>query len=312
MQYTFGSIGVRIYSNDQATRLDLNRLVESGKLAVDASGDLDALASDVALGRSLTLAELARADAVSADAALTHLHRVGAHGAVIVHMDQLDEACAALDGSALEILVDPAPFDILFALNQALLRAGAMQVAELSVEDRLTLTRMADQIAVMAQNIDALVQRGTGPGANVAAPAIGFGNMAEDFSGGLVDRSKPVPPDPRLVRQTIRNRRLRARFFDAGLFADPAWDILLDLFAARIEGQQVSVSSLCIAAAVPPTTALRWVRQLTDSGLCHRVEDSLDRRRAFIVLGDASYLAMCRYFAELRAQGEVKAGGVSA
>jgi hypothetical protein len=40
------------------------------------------------------------------------------------------------------------------------------------------------------------------------------------------------------------------------LFADPGWDILLDLYAARQEGKQVSVSSLCIAAAVPPTTAL--------------------------------------------------------
>lgn len=309
MQHSFGSIGVRIYSNDPATRHDLISVVEAGHWAVQANDDLDALTSNAAPRGSLVLADLARADAADGDAVLDLLCRDMAHGAVIVSMAQLDQACAALDGSALEILVDPAPFDILFTLNQSLLRAGAMQVAELSAEDRLTLTRMADQISAMAGNIDALMQRGSG---HVAAPAIGFGNATEDFSSGLVDRAKPVPPDPRIVRQTIRNRRLRNRFFDAGLFADPAWDILLDLFAARIEGQHVSVSSLCIAAAVPPTTALRWVRQLTDSGLCRRVEDSLDKRRAFIVLGDESYLAMCRYFAELRAQGEVKASGVSA
>ena len=46
--------------------------------------------------------------------------------------------------------------------------------------------------------------------------------------------------------------------FGEGLFADPAWDIMLDLFAARIEGKDITVSSAGIAACVPPTTALRW------------------------------------------------------
>jgi hypothetical protein len=44
---------------------------------------------------------------------------------------------------------------------------------------------------------------------------------------------------------------MREQFFGPDLFADPAWDILLDLYAARLEQQRVAVSSLCIAAAVP-------------------------------------------------------------
>ena len=60
------------------------------------------------------------------------------------------------------------------------------------------------------------------------------------------------------VQQVIRARRLRARFFDEELFADPAWDMLLDLLQAEIAQHRVPVSSLCIAAAVPATTALRW------------------------------------------------------
>ena len=36
------------------------------------------------------------------------------------------------------------------------------------------------------------------------------------------------------VRQVIRARRLRARYFDEELFADPAWDMLLDLLQAEI------------------------------------------------------------------------------
>ena len=36
------------------------------------------------------------------------------------------------------------------------------------------------------------------------------------------------------VRSVIRARRLRARFFDEELFADPAWDMLLDLLQAEL------------------------------------------------------------------------------
>lgn len=104
----------------------------------------------------------------------------------------------------------------------------------------------------------------------------------------------------------IRMRRLRDRFFDASLFADPAWDMLLDLMAARLEGVQVAVSSLCIAAAVPPTTALRWIKLMTDNGLFERVSDPVDGRRVFIRLSDNSAEAMTRYLGSMRwGQGQV-------
>ena len=86
------------------------------------------------------------------------------------------------------------------------------------------------------------------------------------------------------------------RFFEPSLFADPAWDILLDLTAARAEGRRVSVTSLCIASGVPPTTALRWIGQMVDQGLLQREEDRIDRRRAFIALSDTGVEAMARYF----------------
>ena len=112
-------------------------------------------------------------------------------------------------------------------------------------------------------------------------------------------RAAPSPaPDPKLVRKIIRQRQLRARFFDPELFADPAWDILLDLTAARAEHARVSVTSLCIASGVPPTTALRWIGQMIDSGLLKREQDDMDRRRAFVALTDDAADAMAHYFAE--------------
>ena len=101
------------------------------------------------------------------------------------------------------------------------------------------------------------------------------------------------------VRTVIRQRRLRDELFDSELFADPAWDMLLDLYAARLDRTRVSVSSLCIAAAVPATTALRWIKTLTDTGLFERKADQHDARRIFVQLSDDATTAMHRYFARL-------------
>jgi hypothetical protein len=98
-----------------------------------------------------------------------------------------------------------------------------------------------------------------------------------------------------LVRSIIRQRRLRDQYFPSELFADPAWDMLLDLMAARLDRQRVAVSSLCIAAAVPPTTALRWIKMLTDHGLFVRTADPQDGRRVFIELSDEAAAQLGAY-----------------
>lgn len=101
--------------------------------------------------------------------------------------------------------------------------------------------------------------------------------------------------DAGFIRSIIRMRRLREHFFKGDLFADPAWDMLLDLMAARVERQRVAVSSLCIAAAVPPTTALRWIKGLCDQGLFVRVADPEDGRRVFIELSNETAARMEAY-----------------
>ena len=106
-------------------------------------------------------------------------------------------------------------------------------------------------------------------------------------------------PHPRLIRRILDARRLRARFFKADLFADPAWDMLLDLAAAESEFKRISVTSLCLASGVPPTTALRWIGALADAGLVERLPDRTDGRRAFITLTDAGLTAIAIYFAAL-------------
>ena len=87
-----------------------------------------------------------------------------------------------------------------------------------------------------------------------------------------------------MIRSMIRARKLRNQCLGSDLFADPAWDMMLDLYAAQLEGRQVAVSSLCIAAAVPPTTALRWIGHLEKRGVIERSTDPNDGRRIYIGL----------------------------
>lgn len=100
----------------------------------------------------------------------------------------------------------------------------------------------------------------------------------------------------KVIRRLLRQRRMREQYFSADLFADPAWDMLIDVYAARLERQPVSVSSLCIAAAVPATTALRWIRTMTDTRLFVRDADPHDGRRIFIALAEGTCDALARYF----------------
>lgn len=100
----------------------------------------------------------------------------------------------------------------------------------------------------------------------------------------------------RYVRGLLQARRNRDRFFTSELFADPAWDMLLELYAAALGQFKISVSTLCVGAAVPATTALRWIKQLEDEGLVDRRPDPTDGRRHFLVLSHQGIAAMNAYF----------------
>lgn len=231
--------------------------------------------------------------------------RTGTRLVVSTSVDALDDVFGCLDQSGAQILVDPGRAELVLALGRALIGRRQSRLRELSDEDRLTLLRLADQVEGIAARLDRLAPQLGGEGRGERAfrfesprPAYAA-QPEEDGSARLVRASRPSLPDPRLIRRIVRQRQMRARFFDADLFADPAWDMLLDLTAARAEHTRVSITSLCIASGVPPTTALRWIGQMIDAGLLERVEDETDRRRAFVALTDKAAESMARYFAEL-------------
>lgn len=89
-------------------------------------------------------------------------------------------------------------------------------------------------------------------------------------------------------------RRVDEIFDMSGFSVSPAWDIMLDLYKAKVVGRQISVTSASIGAACPATTALRWLQALESMGLVQRREDSHDRRRTEIVLTDAAMVKVVK------------------
>src|SRR5688500_14680489 len=244
------------------------------------------------------LAALARLDMRAA--------RSGAHLVISTTVEALDDVFACCDQSNPQILVDPTRAERVIALGRVLAKVPNLRLRELAEDDRLTLLRLTEQVGQIAQRLERLSGMqpavfGEDKAFHFESPRRGYGGPPEDGDSGdrLVRPPRPPLPDPRLVRRIIRQRQLRAKFFDGELFADPAWDMLLDLTAARVEHTRVSVTSLCIASGVPPTTALRWIGQMTEAGLLERVEDEAARRRVSITLSDPAADAMARYFAEL-------------
>ncbi len=200
----------------------------------------------------------------------------------------VDDVYARVNEPRLQMLVDPS----------AELRAGTLGLLLAQRRQKLHdhgLEADAERLRRLSED----VARIAGALAEMSSSARTAGYVALREGAGPSD----VPLDAGIVRGLIRLRRLRDQFFSKELFADPAWDMLLDLMAARLERSRVAVSSLCIAAAVPATTALRWIRTLTEHGLFVRKADPEDGRRIFIELSDAAYDSMAAYFQTLQQAG---------
>jgi hypothetical protein len=207
----------------------------------------------------------------------------------------IDSVAARIGAGRVELLIDEGD-------DAARVAALAMALTPLNAGARNGGTRLSD---VATDNSAARLRQLTDEVGRIAATLArlsgGPAALAPIAVAAPRLQANDPPPEisPETVRLVIRARRLRARFFDEELFADPAWDMLLDLTQAEIAQVRVPVSSLCIAAAVPATTALRWIKTLTDNGLLLRRADPHDGRRVFVEMAPTTSIAMKRYFAEV-------------
>ncbi|MEZ0244384.1 MAG: hypothetical protein ACAH11_13490 [Sphingomonas sp.] len=250
-------------------------------IVIEAEGASDALLDAV----------LDEADAVARERGVALVATIGEA--------QIDAVAARVLGRHSHLLCAPGIGERVAALTvaraQGEARSERVRVNDATRESEdERLRKLNEEVARIADTL-ARLTRGEGEArSGVRDPGIGY--------RGPGDGDEP-PVTPQEIRAAIRSRRLRGQFFQGELFADPAWDMLLDLYAAELERRQVSVSSLCIAAAVPPTTALRWIGTLHDAGLFERKADPSDRRRAYIVLSQKGLDGMRAYIAAVKRQG---------
>lgn len=218
-----------------------------------------------------------------------HAARDGSATAVISMPESLiDEVMARIDEPKVMLLCNPSIDDRAAALGLGLAERKHKLHDHGHEPDAERLRRLSEEVARIA---GALAELSSSARSVVHAAPRDVADAGE------------AKIDANTVRALIRLRRLRDQFFSKDLFADPAWDMLLDLMAARLEQTSVAVSSLCIAAAVPATTALRWIRTLTEHGLFVRRADPEDGRRIFIELSSAASNALTAYFQTLHQIG---------
>jgi DNA-binding MarR family transcriptional regulator len=103
------------------------------------------------------------------------------------------------------------------------------------------------------------------------------------------------------VRHILSARKARNEFLNSKLFSDPAWDILLELYAAALIQRKLTVSRIIERSGAPSTTALRYLQVLGTEGLVNRQPDPLDGRQVYIILSSHGLAAMEAYFENLPA-----------
>ncbi len=144
----------------------------------------------------------------------------------------------------------------------------------------LRLRAMSEEAAHLASALSAVAMSAPPPDEDGEAPA---------------PRAGRARSPEQVLKLLIEIRRIRFRHFSGSSFTDPGWDMLLDLSLADLEGRPVPVSSACVAAGVPATTALRWVNVLEEAGLVRRVADATDRRRVLLEMTEDGRRRMTVY-----------------
>ncbi len=204
---------------------------------------------------------------------------------VATRLEHVDEVWSQVAGSQIDLLVNAGEAERVATLALATSRSDTLSVRDVASDaSAARLRQLSEEVTRIAAALSRLSTASAGPPLSPATMAPPVANLPSVSAEGL--------------RSIIRARRLRASYLPADLFADPAWDMLLDLLQAEIVQHRVPVSSLCIAAAVPATTALRWIKAMTDRGLLVRRDDPHDGRRVFIEMAPTTSAALRTYFQE--------------
>ncbi len=123
--------------------------------------------------------------------------------------------------------------------------------------------------------------------------------MSRPSGLAVVPESTDIYADVTALLQRVQ--KVRKRILGEEGLDDTIWEMLLDLMAAHLRGEVVTVTSLCMVSDSPQTTALRRIEQMEAVGLVERQPDEGDRRRRIVTLTPKGIDGISRYLSAVSA-----------
>ena len=120
-----------------------------------------------------------------------------------------------------------------------------------------------------------------------SAAARQAGVHADNDLGPLVERA----------RRLLDMRRKRVAIFGPQMFAEPAWEMVLNLYVDE-GGRRHTQTSLCELSGASRSTSMRWIDYLLDQGLVCREDHPTDKRRNFVSLSEKGRALLDLYLSE--------------
>ena len=141
---------------------------------------------------------------------------------------------------------------------------------------------------------DALRKLNDGYGSRFDGPR---GGEAEAGPTNVVRAFAAPPVAASLVRAICAIRQERSNFIPGKLLGEPAWDLLLRLYAAELDQERMSITKLTRRSGIAATTVLRCIATLAQAGLVRRSDDPMDARRVCVALTLSGVEALNAFFA---------------
>ncbi len=134
-----------------------------------------------------------------------------------------------------------------------------------------TLARSAETLIEVSQELASWVPTLRRLAEAEALRSLAFGHCFEISNGA--------------VRSLIMARRLRDQYFEPSM-TEPAWTMILELFAHRLAGQPTTVQGLGIATGTPLAATLNWIDWLAERGTASRNAVSEQEASSIVELTD--------------------------
>lgn len=147
-----------------------------------------------------------------------------------------------------------------------------------------------------------------GPAITFAGAIDELSQLAGDLSevARLFDNATPVAAEarPTIDAMTPRQfftsllelRRMRVRHFRDEAAVRPAYDIVLQLMIARVDGREIALSALLVAASSPAAATRRQIEQLVEARLAERLENAADHQDFNVSLSSEAALRLAELY----------------